>query len=198
MDILVVEKAHVPYGGQANKGAGNINYLAPGDDHEKWIEHHVKKIGIYLEDQELLRAYPEENVPNLERFDSWGGGICRSADGKIISLKWLPYLPSSMAAADIDMMNPLYRRARKLGVRFINKVAMIDLLKDGDKVVGRDRVQRRRRDLPRRPGEGDHDHDRRAELARTAEIRRPPRRRIGHGLPGRRGDAELPSSARST
>ena len=136
VDIVVVEKAHVPYGGQANKGAGNINYLAPGDDHEKWIEHHVKKIGIYLEDQDLLRAYTEENVPNLERFDSWGGRICRSADGKIISLKWLPYLPSSMAAADIDMMNPLYKRARKLGVRFINKVAMVDLLKDGDRCVG--------------------------------------------------------------
>ncbi len=136
VEILVVEKAHVPYGGQANKGAGNINYLAPGDDHEKWIEHHVKKIGVYLEDQELLRAYAEENVPNLERFDSWGGGLCRSVDGQIIALKWLPYLPSSMAAADIDMMNPLYRRARKLGVRFTNKVAMIDLLKDGDRVVG--------------------------------------------------------------
>jgi len=91
---------------------------------------------MYLEDQDLLRAYTEENVPNLERFDSWGGGICRSEDGKIISLKWLPYLPSSMAACDIDMMNPLYRRARKLGVKFINKVAMIDLLKDGGKVVG--------------------------------------------------------------
>src|SRR5665647_1113295 len=61
VDILVVEKAHVPYGGQANKGAGNINYLAPGDDHEKWIEHHVKKIGIYLEDQDLLRAYETDS-----------------------------------------------------------------------------------------------------------------------------------------
>ncbi len=91
---------------------------------------------------------PKRTCPNLDRFDSWGGGICRSADGQIISLKWLPYLPSSMAAADIDMMNPLYRRAKKLGVRFINKVAMIDLLKDGDKVVGGDRLQCRRRDLP--------------------------------------------------
>src|SRR5512136_2821185 len=103
VNIIVVEKAHVPYGGQANKGAGNINYLAPEDDHNKWVEYHVRKIGVYLEDQELLQAYPKENVPNLERFDSWGGGICRSADGKIISLRWLPYLPSSMAAADIDM-----------------------------------------------------------------------------------------------
>jgi succinate dehydrogenase flavoprotein subunit len=136
VNILVVEKAYVPYGGQANKGAGNINYLAPEDDHDKWVEHHVKKIGVYLEDQELLQAYPKENVPNLERFDSWGGGICRDADGKIISLRWLPYLPSSMAAADIDMMNPLYKRARKAGVRFINKVAMVDLLTDAGRCVG--------------------------------------------------------------
>ena len=114
VDILVVEKAHVPYGGQANKGAGNINYLAPGDDPRE-VDRAPRQEDRRLSrgSGSLARIHQGERA-ELERFDSWGGGICRPEDGKIISLKWLPYLPSSMAAADIDMMNPLYRRARDL------------------------------------------------------------------------------------
>ena len=41
-----------------------------------------------------------------------------------------------MTGVDLDMLLPLRARARKMGAKILNKVQVVDLLKQGDRVVG--------------------------------------------------------------
>ena len=81
VDVLVVDKACPGWSGKANKGGGNISYVEPEDGVDNFVAYHVRNIGYFLEDQELLRAYGEESRGNLDRLESWGVHIYRHEDG---------------------------------------------------------------------------------------------------------------------
>jgi succinate dehydrogenase/fumarate reductase flavoprotein subunit len=134
-DVLVVEKASTGWAGQANKGAGIWWYLAPEDDVDAFVEFHVENIGHYIEDQDLLADFGRESLGILERMDGWTGRLQRR-DGEIIHKRFKPFLPWSLTGMDLDFMRPLKRTARKLGVRFIDKTLLTDLLTDGGRVAG--------------------------------------------------------------
>jgi succinate dehydrogenase / fumarate reductase flavoprotein subunit len=136
-EVLVVEKATSGWAGQANKGAGVFAYMAEEDSVDEFVKYHVENIGIYLEDQELLRQYAEESYATVERFDQWTGGkMCRDASGDFTHERFYPWTPWSLTAAELDMLHPVHRRAKKLGVKFLDKTAVVDLLTDGGRVVG--------------------------------------------------------------
>jgi succinate dehydrogenase/fumarate reductase flavoprotein subunit len=134
--VVVVEKNVSGWAGQANKGAGVLAYLDEEDSVEEFLRFHVANMGMFLEDQELLSEYASGSRGALERFDSWGAGICRDKDGSFIHTKFKPNLPWSITAVDLDMLHPVRRYAGRLGVKFIDKVAVADLLKNGDRVIG--------------------------------------------------------------
>ena len=52
--VLLVDKQTIGWGGKANKGAGVLWVLAPGDDIDAFVDFHVKNIGMYLNDQESI------------------------------------------------------------------------------------------------------------------------------------------------
>ena len=134
-DVLVVEKASTGWAGQANKGAGIWWYLAPEDDVDAFVKFHVDHIGHYIEDQDLLADFGRDSLGILERMDGWTGRLQRR-DGEIIHKRFKPFLPWSLTGMDLDFMRPLKRAARKLGVRFIDKTSLTDLLTDGGRVAG--------------------------------------------------------------
>ena len=134
-DVLVVERATSGWAGQANKGAGIWWYLAPEDDVDAFVKFHVEHIGHYIEDQDLLGDFGRESLGILERVDGWTGRLQRR-DGEIIHKRFTPFLPWSLTGMDVDFMRPLKRHARKLGVRFIDKTSLTDLLTDGGRVAG--------------------------------------------------------------
>ena len=137
VDVLVVEKATSGWAGQTNKTAGVFAYMSEEDSVDEFIKYHVENIGIYLEDQDLLRQYAAESYATLEKFDQWTGGkMCRDAKGDFTHERFYPWTPWSLTAAELDMLLPVHRRARKLGVRFLDKTAMVDLLTDGNRAVG--------------------------------------------------------------
>ncbi len=135
-DVLVVERASTGWAGQANKGAGIWWYLAPEDDVDAFVKFHVEHIGHYIEDQDLLADFGRESLAILERVDGWTGRLQRREDGEIIHKRFKPFLPWSLTGMDLDFMRPLKRHARKLGVRFIDKTSLTDLLTDGGRVAG--------------------------------------------------------------
>jgi succinate dehydrogenase / fumarate reductase, flavoprotein subunit len=135
VDVLVVERASTGWAGQANKGAGIWWYLAPEDDVDEFVKFHLDHIGHYIEDQDLLADFGRESMDILERVDGWTGRLQRR-DGEIIHKRFKPFLPWSLTGMDIDFMRPLKRHARKLGVRFIDKTSLTDLLTDGGRVAG--------------------------------------------------------------
>jgi len=136
VDVLVVDKATNGWGGKANKGGGNISYVEPEDGVDEFVEYHVHNIGCFLENQELLRAYGEESRGNLERLESWGVHIFRQEDGSPKYIRWTEGLPWRMAVMDQDVTLNMLKHAKKQGSQFIDKVSIVDLLQEGDRVAG--------------------------------------------------------------
>ena len=136
VDVLVVDKATVGWAGLAPKGHGVLWNIAPGDDPDKFIEHHVRNIGCYLNDQELFYSYARESYGVVEKLAEWGVKVVRDAEGKIATSKHMFIRECSIAGADIDMMLPLRGKARKMGVKVLNKVQVVDLLVQNGRVIG--------------------------------------------------------------
>ena len=51
---------------------GVLWVLAPGDNIEAFVDFHVKNIGIYLNDQELLYAMARESYGAAQKLADWG------------------------------------------------------------------------------------------------------------------------------
>ena len=136
VDVLVLDKVVAGWGGKANKGGGNIVFMDPTDGIDNFVDFHVHNVGEFLEDQELLRDFGNESRGNLERLESWGVHIYRDDAGEPKYVRWLPEQPWRLAVLDQDLTLNMAKHARKLGVRFMDRVEIIDLLKDGERVCG--------------------------------------------------------------
>jgi succinate dehydrogenase / fumarate reductase, flavoprotein subunit len=136
VDVLVVDKACPGWSGKANKGGGNISYVDPEDGLDEFVKYHVQNIGYFLEDQELLRAYGQESRGNLDRLENWGVHIYRHEDGSPKYIRWTEGLPWRMAVLDQDNTLNMVQHARQQGTKFIDRVAIVDLLQEGDRVTG--------------------------------------------------------------
>lgn len=135
MDVLIVDKQTVGWGGAAPRGGMIIWVCAPGDDPDSILEYHVKNFGLYLNDQELLSAYVNEMYGAVEKLTEWGVKVARDADGKLETYKPLHPLWSCVTT-DLDLPLSLRKKARKMGAKILNKVQVVELLKEGDRVVG--------------------------------------------------------------
>ena len=62
--------------------------------------------------------------------------IYRDDDGEPKYVRWLPEHPWRMAVLDQDLTLNMATHARKLGVRIQDRVEIVDLLKDGERVCG--------------------------------------------------------------
>ncbi len=134
-DVLVVEKNFAGYSGKANRGGGVLQYFDP-DKIDPWdfVKFHAEKIGAYLGDQELMARYVAQNKPMLDKLSAWGADLPRREDG---SFNVWPTGPmTAMIRTELDITLRIRRTAEKLGVRFIDKTALVDLLTDEEGVVG--------------------------------------------------------------
>ena len=136
VDVLVVEKQTAGWAGKATKIGGILAFLGPEKDASKFLDFQVRTSGLYLNDQELLSKYMRSSWNAINDFDTWGVKIARTPDGKILAIpnNFAPEL--SMTFIDIDFMLPIRARARKLGVKFVDKIHVVDLLKQDDTVAG--------------------------------------------------------------
>ena len=136
VDILIVDKAAGSKGwaGAAARTAGLISYVTEEDDPEAFVKYCIEEIGFYLNDQVLLRELAYVSRSLVERLSLWGVEVMRKEDGGLDYAKW-PF-PWGTASIDPDMCRAMARRAKKKGVRFIDRVAVTDLLKDGERAVG--------------------------------------------------------------
>jgi len=136
VNVLIVEKQTVGWGGKATKIGGFLAFLAPGDNADKFLEFQIRNAGIYLNDQELLSLYVRDSYRAVEELAEWGADIPKNTEGKMVTMKafWAPEW--TMTFVDIDMMLPLRARARKMGVKILNKIHVVDLLTVDNRVVG--------------------------------------------------------------
>ncbi|MBN2319477.1 MAG: FAD-dependent oxidoreductase [Acidobacteria bacterium] len=133
-DVLLVDKQTIGWGGKANKGAGVLWVLAPGDDIDAFVDFHVNNIGMHLNDQDLLYAMARESYGAAKKLADWGVNVTKTPEGEL-DVNRLPF-GWSLAAADLDMMQPLRAKADSLGVRLLDKTQVVDLLKQDGRVTG--------------------------------------------------------------
>ena len=141
VDVLLVDKQTIGWAGKAPKGGGFLITLGEKDDVDEFVEYHVRNLGYYLNDQELLYSYARRFNETVEQLANWGAKVAKNAEGKLDMIKCPLFDPRfrfrwSIVGVDLDMLLPLRARARKAGVKILNKVQVVDLLKQGDRVVG--------------------------------------------------------------
>ena len=134
-DILVVEKQTAGYSGKANKGGGVLQYFDP----EKvkpvdFAAFHANAIGAFLGDQELMMRYVAMNGEMLDTLCRWGVNVPKRDDG---SYNVMPTGPmTAMIRVDLDITLRVRRKAEALGVRFMDKTVVADLLTEGEEIRG--------------------------------------------------------------
>jgi succinate dehydrogenase / fumarate reductase, flavoprotein subunit len=135
-DVLVIDKAagSTGWAGMGSRTAGLLSFVTPEDDPEDFMKYCLDEIGFYLNDQDVLReyAYATRMVP--ERLSQWGVEVSRGDDGKVAYAKW-PF-PFGTASVDPDMCHALVRRAKSLGVRFVDGLALVEVLTAGGVACG--------------------------------------------------------------
>lgn len=136
LDVLIAEKQTTGWAGKATKIGGFLAFLQPGDDPDRFIDYQVRSCGFYLNDQQALTKYVHDTHGAIEQFAEWGAKLARTPDGGLFSFPafWAPGF--SLTLIDIDLMRPMRARARKLGTRFLDKIHVVDLLTDGDRIAG--------------------------------------------------------------
>jgi succinate dehydrogenase/fumarate reductase flavoprotein subunit len=152
LDVTVVEKYTSGYSGKANRGAGIMLILgahSPAEFAQFYLEH----IGLYLNNQTTLLKYASMLNDGAYAIDKWSGKIDKDEEGKLRTLKWaskivgrtedgkpifdqsVPY-PWTLVAIDLDYVREVRKYARKLGVKFVDRVGVVDLMTDGGKAAG--------------------------------------------------------------
>ncbi len=135
-DVLIVEKQTTGWAGKATKIGGFLAFLGPQNDADKFVDFQVNSSGAYLNDQELLYKYITSTYGAIQQFVEWGDKLAKTPEGKMVSFP-APFAPElSSTFIDIDLMLPMRSRAKKLGTKIINKIHVVDLLKQDNRVVG--------------------------------------------------------------
>ncbi len=134
-NVLVMEKNTAGYSGKANRGGGVLQYFDFNKcTPEQFVGYHVHNVGCYLGDQEMLHKYVSMNNEMIDKLSDWGVKVPYNEDG---SLKVIPTGPMvGIIGVDLDITLQVRRRAEKLGVEFMDKVTMSDVLQNGERAIG--------------------------------------------------------------
>jgi succinate dehydrogenase/fumarate reductase flavoprotein subunit len=136
LKVLVVDKAVASKGwaGKGTRTAGLISYVTQEDDPEEFVRYCVENLGYYANDQDLLRELAFSSRMLVENIEKWGGLLLKDDNNKIDYAKW-PF-PFGTAGIDPDLTLAFSKHAKKLGITFLDRVCVVDLLKDGERVSG--------------------------------------------------------------
>jgi len=135
VDVLIVDKATVGWGGQAPLAGGGTLVVTPESEIDRFMQW-LTSYGEYLNDQDWLRVMASETWDAVKMAAEWGAYVKkgdRPAAERFVSFQ-TNYLFAQMAPGNIEI--PFKNKARKAGVRMMHKIAITDLIKDGDKVTG--------------------------------------------------------------
>jgi len=135
LDVLVVDKGGIGWAGQVPPSGGHLITLAPGDDVDQWVKWVVKN-GEYLNNQEWLYNFGSSIYESLTEVANWGLSFLKDADGNV-DIEAPPGWSDKRAAwVTHRVLLQLKKAALARGVKMLNKIEVVDLLKDGERVVG--------------------------------------------------------------
>jgi succinate dehydrogenase / fumarate reductase flavoprotein subunit len=129
VNVLMVDKANVPWTGQLPTSGGGFSCIPP-DKTEMQVKFIVEE-GEYLSDQDFTRFFVKETYPCLHEMAEWGTPFKKGLDGKLLE----PL--GRLSLHHTEMCLPvLQARALEKGVKVLNRVYMVDLLKQDGRITG--------------------------------------------------------------
>lgn len=135
LDVLMVDKATAGMSGsKANKGGGVVWVMDKTDDVDKFIDYYCRTTGHFIEDQALLEKFCGRTLDMIGHLERWGIKIVRDEQGNLSRMEGLPLW--SLCSFDLDIMLRLRKMALKSNVKLVSKTQAVELLTDGNRVVG--------------------------------------------------------------
>ena len=130
-DVLMVDKCGIGYNGQVPIGGGILAYIYP-EKVDGWVEK-VTRDSNFFNNQEWTHQFGGRMHQTTHDLADMGLKFLRK-DGEIEILSWGPTNVTLFDAP--KSLVDLKRTARARGVQMMDKIFVIDLLKNGDQVVG--------------------------------------------------------------
>jgi succinate dehydrogenase/fumarate reductase flavoprotein subunit len=143
VDVVVVDKAQSGFSGASAHGAQNIRVMFPGDDLDDYAKESIVW-SDYLADQDIVYAVVGESHDRFQDLLKWGVEFMRDENGEIKTLvSDKPYTTSLKTRyvypdppSRPTHMGRIKREALRLGVRFIDRVMITDLLTSDSRIAG--------------------------------------------------------------
>jgi succinate dehydrogenase / fumarate reductase flavoprotein subunit len=116
--------------------------LANVDDRDSWKVHFADTMrgGQYLNNSRMAELHAQEAPDRARELESWGAVFDRTKDGKILQRNFgghkYPRLAHVGDRTGLEMIRTLQDHGIHQGIEVHMECTIIDLLKDGDRVVG--------------------------------------------------------------
>lgn len=137
--VLLVDKAHVRRSGNATSGVDHTWCYLPefhdalGFTPRLLVEDHMTKLGR-MQDQDMILTIAENIGDRIKELETWGFPF--KTDGKYRFVKKIHRVPSFMHWAGRDQKVLFEKKTRECGTDILNRVMIVDLLKENGRVVG--------------------------------------------------------------
>jgi succinate dehydrogenase/fumarate reductase flavoprotein subunit len=131
-DVLVVDKCGTGWCGQVPIGGGILAYVHP-ENVNAWAERVTVQSG-YFNNQDWTLAFGGDMHKTVDALAGMGVTFLRK-NGQIEILNWGPDIFVTLFDAPKSLL-ALKKTARDRGVKMMDKICVVDLLKNGDRAVG--------------------------------------------------------------
>lgn len=137
--VLLVDKAHVRRSGNATSGVDHTWCYLPefhdalGFTPRQLVEDHITRLGR-MQDQDMILTIAENIGERIKELETWGFPF--KTEGKYRFVKKIHRVPSFMHWAGRDQKVLFEKKTRECGVDILNRVMIVDLLKENGRVVG--------------------------------------------------------------
>ncbi len=133
-EVICVDKGTAGFAGQIPTGGGMGFVMESEAEAQKWVEWEVGE-GGYLNDQEWTEIFVTEGYRRFAEMAQWSCPIHLEPDGRIrLYPREKTYKILLFEAR--KMLVSLKKRAVGLGVRFADRINVVQLIKDGERVAG--------------------------------------------------------------
>ncbi|MGD1118240.1 MAG: FAD-binding protein [Dehalococcoidales bacterium] len=132
VDVLLIDKMGIGWNGQVPIGGGILAYVYP-DYAEKWAEKATRNSGFF-NDQDWAFTFGKYMHQSMHDLAAMGLTFIKK-NGEIDILTWGPNIHVTLFDAPKSLL-ALKKTALARGVKMMDKIYAIDLLKKDDKVVG--------------------------------------------------------------
>lgn len=135
LNVVIIDKGTSSASGCANWAGGDITFVKPDDDLQALIDIYMKS-GDGLADPKWLESTLTETYPRVLDLEKWGLAFERDEKGEMIRKGGRGGGALSAVSRGSEMLKTLRKKAENIGVKFLDKVMITDLLVDNDIVGG--------------------------------------------------------------